>query len=124
MTEKLLFCLFGLLTTALGYFIKQYLDEIRDTQKTQGKMLYGLSEKVTRIETKVENVSGAVQTLQKGFEYVQQTSRETKSVLDHNLYEMRQDFKKMQDEQYEQKANYGKVIVILQKLFAKANGGG
>lgn len=123
MTEKVLFLLFGLLTAALGYFIKERLDEIKTKQSEHSKSLYNMNERMVRVESKQDASSGAQTRIQQSFEVVQVMTRETKSMLDHNLYEMRQDFKKMQDKHYELDSKYGKVIVILQKLLAKTGNG-
>lgn len=120
MIEKILLSLFLLVCGALGFLMKELLSDIKGTQKEHTSSLLNLRQHVLRMEDKQAVLTGEVTRLKEAVTLSSATQREVKSVLDHGLYEMRQQLKVQSDEQFMQKQNFGKVIVIVQKLYAAA----
>jgi len=123
MIEKVILLTLTILFGALGWLIKEMLSDIKGTQKEHGKSLGNIREHVLRIEDKQATVEVEVSRLKDAVISNSNTQRETKSVLDHGLYEMRQQIKEQADEQYQQKQNFGKIILIVQKLYAATRNG-
>lgn len=124
MIEKIMLSLLMLMAAVIGWFIKEMLGEIRGTQKEHGTSLRILRENVTSLETKQANVEYSLRKVQESVTATAQLQRESKSILDHNLYEIRQQLKEQTDKQFKQEQNFGKVILIVQKLYAAVKGNG
>lgn len=121
--EKLIAGLITVLIAALGWFIREMLDGIRDRQKEHSTSLTNIRQHVIRTEDKVSFLQTEMTRMKETLSGLSATQRETKANLDHSLYEMRQQIKEQADEQYEQKQNFGKVILIVQKLYAQLKNG-
>lgn len=77
-----------------------------------------MSERQRNMELEQKSQSEKLSYVSKELSHAVEVSNKTKSTLDHNLYEMRQELKIVSEEQYEHKKNWGKVIIIIQKLHA------
>jgi DNA-binding HxlR family transcriptional regulator len=118
-STPLLIALFGI----VGYFLRDLLSDIKTTQKEHGTALSTLRTHIGRIEERQTTQNSILIELQRGVTATAEIQRETKSILDHNLYELRQQIKEQADEQFVQKQNFGKIIVIVQKLYAATKNG-
>ena len=124
MIEKILLFSLSTFVGLIGYLFHQILSDIRDKQKQHSTSLYNLRESVVRIEAKQNLLETTVSGFTGSVRQIEQTTKDAKNVLDHNLYELRQQIKEMRDAQYDMKANYGKVILLVENLYrAKKQGG-
>lgn len=121
--EKVLLALLLMTLGALGWFVREMLSEIKGTQKEHGVSLTNIRNHVTKIEDKQSFLHVEFSKLRENVLAGNSTQQESKSVLDHNLYEMRQQIKQQNDELFEQKQNFGKIILIVQKLYAATKNG-
>jgi hypothetical protein len=124
MTEKVLLSLILMLAAALGWFVREMLSEIKGTQKEHSTTLSVIKQHVNRVEDKQAAVELALSRVQDTVIAGGQAQRDMKGVLDRNLFEIRQQLKEQADEQYAQKQNFGKIILIVQKLYAATKNGG
>ena len=123
MTEKVLLGLLLMTLGALGWFVREMLAEIKGTQKEHGTSLSNIRNHVTKVEDKQSFLQVEVSKLRENVIAGNASQQETKSVLDHNLYEMRQQLKEQNDELFVQKQNFGKIFLIVQKLYAATKNG-
>jgi len=123
MMEKVLLALFLLSCSIVGYLVREMLSEIKGTQKEHSLTLTNIRQHVFKVEDKQSTLSVEISKLRETVTASAVAQRDAKTIIDHSLYEMRQQLKVQTDEQFEQKQNFGKVFLIVQKLYAATKNG-
>lgn len=124
MTEKVMLSVILLLCAIIGYFVRELLHDIKGTQKDHTTSLRNLRDHTLKIEERTNTLGNEITQLRELSTANATLQRETRSTLDHTLTEIRHQIKAGQDEQARQKQEFGKVTLIVHKLFTRLNGGG
>jgi hypothetical protein len=116
--DTIILAITPILLSVIGYLVHRTVSDIDDSIKEVKKSQYVMSERQREMEVEQKTQSHKIDTLQKTVTHTHAISQTTKTTLDHNLYEMRQELKTVKDEQFEVRKNWGKIIFIMQKLHA------
>lgn len=119
MIEKVLFLLFTSLVAVVGYFIKKTLDGIEAKQGEHTKSLRVTSDRVVRLEERQAFVEKQVLKIEEKIDSSSALGRTLQDKFDANLEHMRTEVSVMKKVQEDQGQNFGKVFMIVQKLYTQ-----
>ena len=122
MFEKLLYFVLTSLVALVGYFMHRTLSKIEDKQTEHTKSLRVTSDRVVRLEERQVSLNNNITNLTEKVNVASEVNKEVRLQLDENLGHMRQEVDNMRVTQDAQNANFGKVFMIVQKLYEKVQG--
>lgn len=108
----------------IGFLLRRSISEIDDKIRSNGKSLHYVNEKLRAVELMQRTQGLQIEQTRDQSLAAASLTREMKAHVEDSLREMRQEIKRVTDEQYEQKQTFGKIIIIMQKLHAAVRGNG